>query len=387
MKKLGLCLALIASLALAACGGRSAPAEGVREGAGSSDLASKAPAATAAPRPAAGLAGPAGPAGPAGAPARPLVVTQTEGSATTISLDAAQRQIIATGDVTIEVPAVQPVVAQVGAITQSLVGFVEQSSYFGDPERPQASMTIRIPQPQFSVALERLEALGKVLARSAGSQDVSEQFIDLEARLQSSLRQEKSLLSLLDKAQSVSDVLTIERELSRVRAEIERFQGQLNFLNRRVELATITIALLSPKPVGQPPSAFLTVAVGDVVGSVEGVKALILGLGGIVDRVAISTREGKAAAELSLRVLAPQFNRALQGIESQSKVTSKDVQEGRPPAGQEEARPQEPDARIEVSLVQKGSLWPWAWAGGLALAGALAVVGYMLGRRGRRRSE
>tara|TARA_Y100000758_G_scaffold286768_1_gene237733 strand:+ start:242 stop:586 length:345 start_codon:yes stop_codon:yes gene_type:complete len=103
-----------------------------------------------------------------------------------------------------------------------------------------------VPQAQFSSAVEQIELVGKVQSKNLGSEDVSERFIDLQARLKSSLREEESLLSLLGRTSTVSEVLAIERELTRVRSDIERFQGQLNFLERRIDLATITVSLSSP---------------------------------------------------------------------------------------------------------------------------------------------
>ena len=88
--------------------------------------------------------------------------------------------------------------------------------------------------------------VGKVQSKNLGSEDVSERFIDLQARLKSSLREDESLLSLLDRTSTVIEVLAIERELTRVRLDIERLQGQLNFLERRIDLATITVSLSSP---------------------------------------------------------------------------------------------------------------------------------------------
>ena len=91
--------------------------------------------------------------------------------------------------------------------------------------------------------------VGKVQSKNLGSEDVSERFIDLQARLKSSLREDESLLSLLDRTSTVIEVLAIERELTRVRLDIERLQGQLNFLERRIDLATITVSLSSPPSV------------------------------------------------------------------------------------------------------------------------------------------
>ena len=106
-----------------------------------------------------------------------------------------------------------------------------------------------MPQAQFSSAVEQIELVGKVQSKNLGSEDVSERFIDLQARLKSSLREDESFLSLLDRTSTVIEVLAIERELTRVRLDIERLQGQLNFLERRIDLATITVSLSSPPSV------------------------------------------------------------------------------------------------------------------------------------------
>ena len=156
-----------------------------------------------------------------------------------LALQTVQRKVISSATLSIKVKVVEEAVPQIRTIAEGMGGFVEQLSSSGSAGRQRASITIRVPQDQFFTALERIEALGEVQSKNLGSEDVSEQFIDLEARLKSSLREEESLLSLLGRSGTVSEVLAIERELARVRSEIERFQGQLNFLERRVALATI----------------------------------------------------------------------------------------------------------------------------------------------------
>ena len=78
---------------------------------------------------------------------------------------------------------VQPAINEIRAIAEGLGGFVEHLTSSGDSDREQATVTIRVPQDQFFLGMERIEALGKVRSRNMGSEDVSAQFIDLEARL------------------------------------------------------------------------------------------------------------------------------------------------------------------------------------------------------------
>jgi hypothetical protein len=249
---------------------------------------------------------------------------------------------------------------------------------------------VRVPQPQFFAALERLEAVGEVQGRNVGSQDMSEQFIDLEARLKSAQRQEQSLLSLLQKAVNVTEVLTIERELNRIRGEIERLQGQLNFLQRRVELATISISLLPPKEDGgQPPSASLALEVSRVTEQVEAIKERTSALKGKIDNVSISVRNGRETAHIVLRVFPKNFDQALKFIEGLGEVQTKDVQEGT--AGSKE--PKEPNASLTATLVEpEGSnigliIVIAAPIGGVALAGLLGFLFVTTYRAGRRRAQ
>ena len=123
----------------------------------------------------------------------------------------AERKVISTASVSLEVEAVQDAVDQVRIIAESVGGFVEHLDSGGGPLRQRAAMTIRVPEEEFSPALARIEALGSVQSTSQGSEDVSERFIDLKARLSSALREEKSLLALLERANAVSEVLAIEK--------------------------------------------------------------------------------------------------------------------------------------------------------------------------------
>ncbi len=309
-------------------------------------------------------------------------------------LEIAGRKVISTASVTVEVEEVQQAVGEVRLIAEGLGGFVEHLSSFGRPEQQRATITIRVPQDQFSTALERIEALGEVQAQTEGSEDVSERFIDLEARLKSALREEESLLSLLERANAVSEILTIERELSRVRSEIERFQGQLNFLERRVDLATISVNLVPPEEeADEPPSAALTVEVSDVAGSVDELKALVSRSAGELDSVFLSVRDGKDRADISFRVFTPEFGGALDAIEREGKLVRKELQEGKTPAAGDAKPPKDPDARINVSFEEaEGTnagliIAIVAPIGGVALAGLLGLLFYLTYRTGRRRAQ
>jgi hypothetical protein len=268
-------------------------------------------------------------------------------------LEAAERKVISTAFMTIEVALVDAATTQVRDIAENLGGFLENLSSSGVEEGQQANMTVRVPQAQFSSAVDQIELIGKVQSKNLGSEDVSERFIDLQARLKSSLREEESLLSLLGRTSTVSEVLTIERELTRVRSDIERFQGQLNFLERRIDLATITVSLTSPhRSSGQPPSALLKIEVNGVTDHVEAVKALIASSDGVVDSVLVSLREGKESGVMTVHVFSDDFDATMDFLEDQGKVRSKDLEEGKPADDGANDPEEKPRARIDLTFVQ-----------------------------------
>jgi len=349
-------------------------------------LPDKDSAATATDSPLPSATGPQGAPGAAGA--------RGTGVYTAGALDTTQRQIISQASVSVEVEDVPAAVDQVRATAESLGGFVGQLSSSGGPERQQSTMTVRVPQLEFFAALERIKSLGTVRSENVGSEDVTEQFIDLEARLRSAQREEESLLSLLERAENVSEILTIERELSRVRSDLERYQGQLNFLERRVDLATITVSLFPPEArLAEPPSGSLTLEVSDVSSSVDEVKALVSRVNGELDQVFVSVKDGKERADLTLRVFSKDFGQVVSSVEAQGSVRSKEVREGTPPAEGEATPSEKPDARFAISFVEKGSLLVgWIatigpYFGGAVLVVLLGFLFYFTYHVGRRRGS
>ncbi len=290
------------------------------------------------------------------------------------SLQAADRKVISTASISLEVEDVEPTIKRVQAVIEGMGGFVENLSSSGGSRNGEqyANMTLRVPQDRFLAAVEAVEDLGVVQNRNLGSEDVSERFIDLEARLKSSLREEQSLLSLLERTNTVSEILTVERELARVRSEVERFQGQLNFLERRVDLATIHLSMFPPQgPGGQPPSAALGIEVSDVGKEVNAIKGLVGSFDGTVDGVFLSLKDGRERADVTVRVFAKDFDRTVAFLEESGKVKTKELTEGK--AGpDDEAADLKPNARIQVSFNSKEG------GAGRILAVAVPIVGILL---------
>jgi len=108
------------------------------------------------------------------------------------------------------------------------------------------SITMRVPAPKFEGVLEEIRKLGQVLSRNVGAQDVTDEYVDLQLRLKNAEATRERLIAILQKAQTVKETLEVERELSRVREEIERIKGRLAMLDRQTAFSTITIHFVRP---------------------------------------------------------------------------------------------------------------------------------------------
>jgi hypothetical protein len=115
-----------------------------------------------------------------------------------------------------------------------------------------AQVTLRVPAEKLASVEAQAAKLGKVLSQSAGESDVTQQHVDLSARLRNLQAEEVRLRGFLDKATKVSEMLEIERELSRVRGEIEAMQAQIAYLDQQAAMATLTLALSAPGSLVQP---------------------------------------------------------------------------------------------------------------------------------------
>ena len=143
------------------------------------------------------------------------------------------RKVIYTAKLNIIVADVESALAAANEVAAGMGGYMQHMSGRG--------ITIRVPAEKFNAAVAALSKLGPVSDRDITAQDVTEQYTDLEIRLANGRAALKRLQALLDKASDVKDVLAIEKELVRVRTEIERLQGRMNLLKSRIAYATITV--------------------------------------------------------------------------------------------------------------------------------------------------
>ena len=340
------------------------------------------PTATPAPQNVLGPAGSPGPVGTRGPAPSP------SGDAQDFPVFNSERQVISQASLTVEVEDVGTAITELRAFVESVGGFIEHVSTRDGPQPGRGSATIRVPADQFNYTIDRIEAFGEVLGQSLGQTDVTGDAIDLAAQLRSERSAEASLLKLLDRAVSVSDVLTVERELGRVRANVERLQGQLDFIERSVALATITVTFaLPPDPTASAPSASLRIEVRDVERSVRRIRDLVDQAGGTMGQVVtVSTQQDGQEAFLSFLVPASAFDSVLTSLVGDGVVLHQEVRsDGRLPKDKPD---EDAQARITTELQSPEEANPWRSIG-IPVGGALVVLSLVgaltLAFRARRR--
>jgi hypothetical protein len=163
------------------------------------------------------------------------------------------RRIVKTGYLTLEVDDIANAIADIAGVAKELGGYVVSSNKQGDKDAIYGRISIRVPAERFNEAFDRLRKLAiNVPNESTQSQDVTEEYTDLQAQLRNLEATEAQYLELLKKAETVEDMLAVQRELSNVRREIERVKGRIQYLERTSDMALIEVNLQKTQPLGQP---------------------------------------------------------------------------------------------------------------------------------------
>jgi len=171
---------------------------------------------------------------------------QTQTAPTTI-----ERKIIRNADLTLEANAPEEAQNKITAIAESKGGFVIESSQSSSDvkatTRDTVTMTIRVPSAMFNETLDEIrKTSSRVIVETVKGQDVTEEFIDIEARLKTKKALEEQFLGIMKQSKSVEDALNVQRELADVRVEIEQIEGRKRFLENQSSLSTVKIKLQAP---------------------------------------------------------------------------------------------------------------------------------------------
>jgi len=195
-------------------------------------------------------------AAPAGAEATATADPKKPGGSAVKHVDT--RKVIRTGRIDLTVDTVETSRAKLEALVESAGGYIDSTQVEQHGTASTAVIVIRVPADSFGSLLPTLHQIGEVTAESTNAADITDQFVDTEAQLASAQQLEKRLLEIATaKNGTLEQILAVEHELARVRAEIEGYQGHLKQWNDQVSLSTLTISMTqkaAPIAIVPPPA-------------------------------------------------------------------------------------------------------------------------------------
>jgi hypothetical protein len=168
-----------------------------------------------------------------------------------VELPSSPAMIIRTGTASIEVDSLEAGLAGLRRLTAQVGGFVANTNLqSGREQLRQATLEIKVPAQRFDELTSGLQPLGRVEFVNVTAEDVGEEFVDITARVANGRRLEERLVDLLaTRTGRLQDVLAVERELARVREEIERHEGRLRYLRTRAAMSTLAVTLHEARPI------------------------------------------------------------------------------------------------------------------------------------------
>jgi len=179
--------------------------------------------------------------------------------------------------------------AAVRALVEQEQGFISGTEAQANPEVDQhirsGVVTFMVPSDRFDDAIDQLSRLGTVQNEHISGQDVSAQYVDLQARLANEEAQRDAMLVLLKRAQSISDIIAIQTQLGQITQQIEELKGQIQYLDHNTAFSTISVDIIeagAPAAVQQPDSWGFVTAMSDAAHNfVTTINYIVSGLGAI----------------------------------------------------------------------------------------------------------
>jgi hypothetical protein len=186
------------------------------------------------------------------------------------------QKIIRTARIDLEVkdvPATRDALQAIATANGGYVGSLSMERYSGD--RLSASLVMRVPAPAFEQALSSIAALGTLKSQSVQADDVTEEYVNLQARRAALANQLVQYQRIMEKAENVSEILEVQQQIERVQVEIDRIDGRLKYLNNRIDYATITVSFREPEPVGAGSGPSVTSVINESIAGFLGVSAAL----------------------------------------------------------------------------------------------------------------
>lgn len=191
-----------------------------------------------------------------------------------------EQKLIKSSYLTFETKSVETTFQEVKQKVAVYGGYIQNDQTSKEYDRINRSLLIRIPNKNFQILVDSITSSVKSLdKRDIDIRDVTEEYVDIKARLKAKQKLEERYLQLLSKAHSVKDMLEIERQIAQIREEIEAKQGRLNYLENKVSLSSIHLNFYEMIPATKAPSQTYASRLWRAVkGGFEGIGEFIIGI-------------------------------------------------------------------------------------------------------------
>lgn len=168
-------------------------------------------------------------------------------------LEAPDRKMIMTAQLSLEVENFQAAYNKALSAVMFYQGFLSESNISSSEDTPKNGVFVfKVPNKEFIKTTEELSKLGKIRTKNIRGEDVTEEYVDLQARERNLKRTEFRMQQILNMAKTVPEVLNVEREINRIHGELEEVQGKIRYLNNKTELATISLELFEKDSAKKP---------------------------------------------------------------------------------------------------------------------------------------
>jgi len=205
-------------------------------------------------------AAPATTAGPAAGPATPGLAIDGPGS----TVPGISTRVVKTGSVDLEVKSgtLGGTIDQLDSLAAGLGGFVASSQTSEGGPSPTGDLTLRVPAARFEQLLTEVRSMGRPISVTTGGQDVTAQYVDLQARIDALEATRQQFLQILAKAEQIGDILAVEEQINDLQVQIEQLQGQQRVLDDQTTYSTLSVHLSEQgaTPVSTAPPGGLSAA-------------------------------------------------------------------------------------------------------------------------------
>ena len=268
----------------------------------------------------------------------------------------ANRKLIRNAHVELEVRSFDDAIQRIAGFANEGHGFIATSSSEKQENgKLRGEVVVKVLPENLDDFLGKLHGVGELKNQTIGTEDVTKQYLDADARLKNARAMEQRLLEILKrKSDDINDLLAVEKELGRVREQIEQMQGELKFMDAQIQFATVTIGL-AEKDMDVPAGFLLkeraqvALYAQDVEKSYNEIKALASPKIQITSATLDRDNAGRVAARISMLIAPEESDAAISKVKAMGRVDNFQVQTERVARG---GQGMSEDAKTERDKVQ-----------------------------------